>query len=746
MRTILLAVGLVLGGGILFCAGNGLAEPAPGSQAQLPDFGDLLQKQRGLTPAQFHARYVPRPTAPDALAIDLALVQYLDLIQKRIKPSTEQQPLSDAQRRALSAQGLVVMENRAFPSFGDAFYDVFVNDQPLFVTSDAMLHAFHKSFDQLLQDLEEQYLTPLLAALLRDGAAGVRDIRSALGRDAVVAQATDDIEMFFEVGRELLKGNQGHSNPRIDEILKAAARETPLHIRFLGRARAVDFSQFRPRGHYTRSEGLKRYFRAMMWLGREDLAFRIGESFRETVAAFLMVDAIQRGGVYREWEDFNRTISYLVGSPDGANPRDLLALLARLGYRDFEDFVRRATPADTLARIGDQNIGEQKILSAIAIKAPGDPQFRLPKSAQLLGQRFTLDSYLFHQLTFDRIPREVNRMMPQPLDVPAALGQPRAIELLQSDLDRYRHQESLAACIEYVKALPDEFWKENVYHGWLDVLRELGAEPSARAPSLVKTRAWADLKLQTQLASWAQLRHDTILYAKQSYSVGLSCDYCDVYVEPNPSFFARLGAIAERTASLLKGAPRSSDAAKQVLDSYTTVFDGFTASMGQLRSVAEKELAGTPITAQERLFLRSVMEIKVTTRGCAPDIQLSGWYPKLFPVYRMSIEWDPTIADVHTQPTDEMANPVGKVLHVGVGNVNLAAFLVKGHDGKTRAYLGPVFSYYEVIEGNYNRLTDEMWKEKLGHPGLRLGLGAWAKPGKGPAPQRPEWMSSLLGR
>jgi hypothetical protein len=30
-----------------------------------------------------------------------------------------------------------------------------------------------------------------------------------------------------------------------------------------------------------------------------------------------------------------------------------------------------------------------------------------------------------------------------------------------------------------------------------------------------------------------------------------------------------------------------------------------------------------------------------------------------------SIEFDPTIADVHTQPTDAAGNPVGHVLHVG---------------------------------------------------------------------------------
>jgi hypothetical protein len=81
-----------------------------------------------------------------------------------------------------------------------------------------------------------------------------------------------------------------------------------------------------------------------------------------------------------------------------------------------------------------------------------------------------------------------------------------------------------------------------------------------------------------------------------------------------------------------------------------------------------------------------------------------------------------------------------------VGNVHLAAFLVTGHDGKARAYLGPIYSYYEVIERNYERLTDELWKERVGHPGLRLGLTVLAKPGKGPPPGRPDWMKDLLGR
>ncbi|MBI3854874.1 MAG: DUF3160 domain-containing protein [Planctomycetes bacterium] len=749
MRTILLACGLVLGAAIVLPLIGDFEKPASAVREEVTrqaDFVDFLQREKGLTPAAFQARYVPRPTAPDDLRINLGQVEYLELIQKRIKPKAEAQPLSDAELRALAAQGLAVLETRAFPSFGDAFYDIFANDQPLFVTSDAVLHAFHKSYDRLLMELETVYLSPLLASLLRGGFAGLGEVRTVSGRDAVVAQAADDVELLFEVARELLKGSPRHANPRVNEILRAVATETPLRVKFLGRVREIDFSQFRPRGHYTKSEELKQYFRAMMWLGREDLAFRISDSFREIVAAFLMVDVLKRGASYSKWEDFDRTISFLVGAPDGANPRALLALLDKLGYRDFDDFVRRATPVDTLARIGSENIGEQKILSAICRKDPGEPQIRLPKSAQLLGQRFTLDSYLFNQLTYDRATGPRPRLMPRPLDLPAAMGRPRAIELLKPDLDRFGHQESLAACIEYLKAVPEAFWNENVYHGWLDVLREVGAEPPAGAPGLVKTRAWADLKLQTQLASWAQLRHDTILYTKQSYSIGITCEYCDVYVEPNPPLFGKLRALCERTASLLKDAPSDSAPSKAVLRIYELIFTRFATTMDRLKSVAEKELAGKPIDAQERKFLHEAIEIK-RSGGCGgPKYFLSGWYPTLFAEPKTCLEWDPTIADVHTQPTDEAGGEVGNVLHVGVGNVNLAAFLVTGHDGKMRAYLGPVFSYYEVIEGGYNRLTDEKWKERVWCPATRLVVDSAPLSPKGPKPTRPAWTEGLFGR
>ena len=64
----------------------------------------------------------------------------------------------------------------------------------------------------------------------------------------------------------------------------------------------------------------------------------------------------------------------------------------------------------------------------------------------------------------------------------------------------------------------------------------------------MRTEAWQRKQLQTQLASWAELRHDTVLYAKQSYTAGVKCEYPTGYVEPYPETYARIKFFAEEAA------------------------------------------------------------------------------------------------------------------------------------------------------------------------------------------------------
>src|SRR6185369_13806541 len=122
-------------------------------------------------------------------------------------------------------------------------------------------------------------------------------------------------------------------------------------------------------------------------------------------------------------------------------------------------------------------------------------------------------------------------------------GRPHALQWR----DGKPHQYNLAAARAVMDAQQPSAWDSNIYMGWLACLRELSTPTTdAKYPEAARTRAWAMKTLNTQLASWTQLRHDTVLYVKQSYTAEVTCFYPAGYVEPVPQFWARL----EKTAKL----------------------------------------------------------------------------------------------------------------------------------------------------------------------------------------------------
>ena len=87
--------------------------------------------------------------------------------------------------------------------------------------------------------------------------------------------------------------------------------------------------------------------------------------------------------------------------------------------------------------------------------------------------------------------------------------------------DGLPYQHNLAAVRAVMDSQEPSAWDSNIYMNWLACLRELSAPTTdAKFPEAMRTRPWAMKTLDTQLASWTQLRHDTILYAKQSYTDG----------------------------------------------------------------------------------------------------------------------------------------------------------------------------------------------------------------------------------
>src|SRR5262249_19130702 len=152
----------------------------------------------------------------------------------------------------------------------------------------------------------------------------------------------------------------------------------------------------------------------------------------------------------------------------------------------------------------------------------------LPRSFTLLGQRFAVDSWALAKVVYDDVlkdGRKVMRRVLSCLDVGfSVFANDSTVPLLVERMtaangrefrDGLPYQHNRAAVRAVIDKQPASGWQESLYTGWLGALRELSKPTTgAKFPEAMRTRAWADRTLNTQLASWAQLRHDNILYVK----------------------------------------------------------------------------------------------------------------------------------------------------------------------------------------------------------------------------------------
>jgi hypothetical protein len=326
--------------------------------------------------------------------------------------------------------------------------------------------------------------------------------------------------------------------------------------------------------------------------------------------------------------------------------------------------------------------------------------------------------------------KKVQRPFPSPLDVMYVLGNNRAATHLQDELTAYGYQGNLEALRKSVDDYTPDFWKGNSYNFTLNMLRQLNQDTTgANYPQSMQTAAWADKTLHTQLAAWAELRHDTLLYIKSSYTMQALCSYPAGYVEPYPAFYSALGEYADAGHNVLATIDIStlSTEAQSTVSTGLAYFEHLKNDAVMLEAMATKELNLEPFSAEQASFLRNIVirqSLSTTRTGyiVKVDEKWSGWYADLFP-------WndeDPTlVADIHTNTADLL--PPRGVLHVATGSAVVQVFVVNTDEGTT-AYVGPSSTYYDFIEPGYppKRLTDDAWKGRF-YQNPRPEAPAWAK-------------------
>jgi hypothetical protein len=659
---------------------------------------------------------------------------------------TQKLPLTSESRDLLYKNGFVVLESEDYENIlgmgnsriNDTYRDLKVADLPIFITSDSLLHLYHIQFDETLKrvEAEEFYddLWKLDKALLE---ASIEDYNRLVEDNASeeVTEAARRNVAYFAVALSLLEPKPeqiGQSQEEYEETLlfdsqeaKQYSFEVPsfvktdveaeLHL-IESQERGVspifkyeeDYSQYTPRGHYTSSEKLMNYFKAMMWHGRISMLLQPGmilaknpekEAKIQTIQALLISDHFDRDKNIRDrWDRIYEVTAFYVGFSDDLGPYEYVKALDTVFGND-RDKVSFDNESLTELVTELERSESPKIYGGTGGVVPAasgteNEALEATKGFRLMGQRYTPDSYILQKLN------------PPALNVMDLLGSERATEHLKS-LNISENEEYKSSHISLENefgAFDEEDWNKNLYWAQLYALKPLLVSSPEGYPTFMQTEAWEDKQLNTALASWTELRHDTILYSKQAYFTGAPYvppeeKPVQGYVEPVPEFYARMLALTKMAHTGL--------AEMEVLDGKSDKdFTTLENTLERLLEISTKELENKELTDEEYAFIRNF------------DQNISPMLENVDIKSQMST----LVADVYT-------GAGGNVLEEGTGKLDLMVVAYKQPDGRIVLGAGPVMSYYEFWQTSGERLTDTGWREMLNNN----------------PPERPEWVESFRG-
>lgn len=641
--------------------------------------------------------------------------------------------LTDYEKSLIADHGFMVSERLKKISFGEAMLEIFNADLPVFVSTDAILHAMHISYDRILREVEIGLLKSKLIELLNSLHSSMLQLHSIYSSDPEMLTMLKDVDIYLTVPLLLLEENVSPYYPAnssiIDTVLTLIAEEQPSTTKlFSFNCRTFDWSQFKPRGHYVLDPitgiSLEGYFRAMMWLGRIQLylmkpnTYTVGcddQTFkdiqRQAIDSFLIDELLDIAGTSTIYEKIESTLKFFIGESDNVTLDHLDYLKEAISLNDASELLDSLKMVEFQDTLEQQSFAYQLILSEILYSPLDSAGISGLSSFLLFGQRFVIDSYVTGSVVFDKISyygEKICRLYPSTLDVLFSLGNNAAIQLLIDELNAFHYSTNLAALRYLIDHYDTEFWESSLYNYWLNSIRILNPpEDRTNLPEFMKTAAFWQEKLNTQLASWTQLRHDNLLYAKQSYTGGTLCSYPYSFVEPFPEIYNNISTYCQEAYSFFNNLDISDEYKYSILDYYTY----FKQTSDTLNFISQKELNGEALNSQEALFLKKMIYSTPASYGDTLD----GWYPKLFyrdyeyASHEGLMESDHLAADIHTTPTDCFGGNLGAISHVGTGNINLGVFITPNHLGELTAFVGPVNSYYEYRTMNFLRLTDDEW-------------------------------------
>jgi hypothetical protein len=647
-------------------------------------------------------------------------------------------------------------------------------EDTVLVTPDLVLHAYHKYFELTLKKLEQNELSQALGNFLSglynnlsvavrqsSGQAQVRyqnlEAQIVLARvlfeNKNVAKpnyfaSPDDEQKYNDQDKNIdsLANAEKILTKYSKDLTPALVADIKVDLAGIYAANAIgqsplfkqyddqimtDYTQYTPRSHYTENSALRAYFRTMMYLGRSSYLLKSDLGIADTNLLVKQMAVKNKSGVapLDQWKKITAVTNFYAGQSDD------------LSYNEWQDFTTRILGAnqtsdealiapDNIKKLA-QNLNQirlPKILSDVIIdeniaSLTKSDLLRQSLSFRVFGQKFTYDAWILNDLTAGQEKTDPKLpSTPSALFIPAAIGDGQARNYVSEFLSQTAgfspdEIKGFLTKLDQKKAdiakVKDADWLNSLGSAWFYVLGSLTHNYGAHYPLYMQATSFLDKQIQSFLGSYAELKHDTLLYAKQSYAEmgGGPGDQpippvVKGFVEPNLEFWTRFNSLISRTEQLFQDNNLFvGDSAADRLQQFKTISSFYA-------KLAEQELRGQTISDDDYETLRTT---KLSFMAQPFDTALSP---------DETSSQTALIADIHT---DMVKN---QILYEATAQPYLMLAIV-GNDNAPRVVAGLVYNHYELTDKIGSRLTDEQWRAKVYPDGSGL-------------PAKNFWYQSLL--
>ncbi|MEI7620409.1 MAG: DUF3160 domain-containing protein [Candidatus Falkowbacteria bacterium] len=655
---------------------------------------------------------------------------------------------------------------------GGSIYDRKPEDAVL-INPDLVLHSYHKYFSLTLEQLEQRELNQSLGeflsglhANLANAAANSRgEVQKRyqnLEAQIVLARVVfenkniakpsyfanpEDEQKYneqdktidsLENANKILNKYSNDLSPAFVAAIKADlvgvyAADTigasPLFSQYDDQIK-TDYTQFTPRSHYTKNSILRAYFRTMMYLGRSSYLLKSDLGLADTNLLVKQM-SVKKGDAVApldSWKKITAVTDFYVGQGDD---------LTYTEWKSFTESILGADLSSDEALIAPENVKKlaenldklrlPKILSDVIVdenmanRTKAD-LLRQSLSFRIFGQKFSYDAWILNDLTAGQEKTEVRLpSTPSSLFIPAAFGDLQARNHVQEFLGNklgFSASELLGFFTKLdqkktdISNVKEELWFNSLGSSWLYVLGSLAHNYGPHYPLYMQATSFLDKQIQTFLGSYTELKHDTLLYAKQSYAeLGAGGDNRPTppavkgFVEPNLEFWNKFNNLLDRTDQLYKENNLFADG-----NAYDRLRQFKEISLF-LSNIAEKELKDEVINDDEYERLRTIkLSFMAQPFEMLDPDEKSG---------KTAL-----IADIHT---DALQN---QILYEATAKPYLMLAIVANEESP-RVVAGLVYNHYELTDKIDKRLSDEDWQKRVYEDNTLL-------------PEKNFWYDSLL--